>query len=64
MTLSDFLSALSTDNVQVTLKDASGTLITFTSGGYASVESDILAREVSGWALDKNNKITVTLAAA
>ncbi len=64
MTLSEFLGALATNNIQVTLKDTSGELITFTSGGYAAVESDILAREVSGWALDKNNKISVTLANA
>ena len=64
MTLNQFLSSLSTDNLQITLRDTSGVLITFISGGYASVESDILERQVSAWALDKNNHISVTLSAA
>ena len=62
MTLQNFLSALTTENQSVTIADSTGTLITFTSQGYASVESDILARDVESWGVT-NKGISVTIAA-
>lgn len=52
MTLQALLSTLETNNVTVTIKTAVGDIITFTSGGYQGVESDILAREVESWSVN------------
>lgn len=49
MTLNDILSTLTSNAVSVTIKNATSDVITFTSGGYLGVESDILARTVESW---------------
>ena len=67
MTLTQFLSTLTTDNLSVTIKESGesgATLITFTSGGYASIESDLLAKSVVSWAVTKTNGITVIISAS
>ena len=46
MTLKEFMSCLTNSNLNVALSDENGDLITFVSGGYASVESDLLYRFV------------------
>ena len=50
MTLNDILSKLTTANLSTTIKNAAEDVITFVSGGYLGVESDILARTVESWA--------------
>jgi len=55
MTLNDILSKLTTANLSTTIKNAVEDVITFTSGGYQGVESDILARTVEAWALNGRN---------
>lgn len=52
MTLSDILSTLTTTTLSVTIKNATSDIITFTSGGYLGVESDILGRTVDSWNLN------------
>ena len=62
MLLSDFMSALKTTGVKVTLFDTEGKeLIKFFSEGYSSVESEILARTVKRWELTSTSSISVTL---
>ena len=55
MTLNDILSKLTTANLSTTIKNAAEEVITFVSGGYQGVESDILARTVEAWALNGRN---------
>lgn len=57
MTLNDILSALTTANLSVTIKNATDDVITFTSGGYQGVESDILARTVAAWSVTGRNVV-------
>ena len=62
MTLQDFISALKTKEIKVILNDIDDNeLIKFYSEGYASVESDILARDVSKWSITSTSSITVVL---
>ena len=55
MTLNDILSKLTTANLSTTIKNAAEDVITFVSGGYQGVESDILARNVKSWAVNGKN---------
>ena len=62
MTLTDFMSALKTASVKVTLLDSEGAeLIKFYSNGYTGVESDILARTIKKFEITANNAIVITL---
>lgn len=62
MTLNDFLSALKTEGVKVTLVDVEGNeLIKFFSEGYKGVESDILARTIKKFDLTSANALTVII---
>ena len=61
MTLNEFLSTLGSEKISVNLSDDNGDLISFVSGGYASVESDLLAREVKRWKVDGASAISVIL---
>jgi len=62
MLLSDFLSALKTEGVKVTLMDEDGKeLIKFFSEGYVNVESDILAKTIKKFDLTSATSISVTI---
>lgn len=62
MTLNEFLSALKTQGVKITLVDAEGNeLIKFFSDGFASVESDILARTVKKFDITSANSMSIVL---
>lgn len=62
MLLSDFMSALKTTGVKVTLFDTEGKeLIKFFSEGYTSVESEILARTVKRFELTSATSISIVL---
>ena len=66
MTLLDFVTALTTQNVSVKVKDGDTdtVLIEFKSAGIAGVEGDISARTVKRWTIDGCTAITVVLDAA
>lgn len=61
MTLLEFISALSTDDINISVVDSTTdkAIITFISQGYAGVESDLTARPVVSWSLVGAGKITV-----
>lgn len=61
MTLSDFFSKLTTPDLSVTIKNAVEDVITFISGGYLGVESDILTRNVASWSAG-GKKVEVIMA--
>ena len=61
MTLREFMSCLTNATLNVVLSDENGNLITFISGGYASVESDLLARKVKKWSVNSSTSISVLL---
>ncbi len=60
MTVNEFLSTLTTTDRSITLVEGDTELITFVSGGYASIESDILERMIESWSI-ANGKIRVVL---
>lgn len=66
MTLLEFISALSTDDVNISVVDSTTdkAIITFISQGYAGVESDLTARPVVSWSLVGAGKITVKIRTA
>ena len=60
MTLLDFLSKLSTNDVSVTVADTSDkVIITFFSQGYEGIESELAARPVASWSLIGTSKVAV-----
>lgn len=61
MTLLEFISALSTDDVNISVVDSTTdkAIITFISQGYEGVESDLTARPVVSWSLVGAGKVTV-----
>ena len=62
MTLLDFIAPLKTKDIKVTLTDSDDNeLIRFYSDGYASVESDVLARPISKWNITSNSAVTIVL---
>lgn len=67
MTLLEFISTLGTQNVNVTIidGDTEKIIIEFKSQGYAGVESDILAKNVSSWTVSSvvgnSSSIAITL---
>ncbi len=62
MLLSDFLSALKTEGVKVTLIDEDGKeMIKFFSEGYINVESDILARTIKKFEITSATSISVVI---
>lgn len=62
MTLLDFISALKTKEIKVTLlNEDDNELIKFYSDGYTGVESDILAKTVRKWDITSQSAITVAL---
>ena len=61
MTLRDFMICLTNANLNVGLSDENGDLITFVSGGYASVESDLLDRKVKKWSVNSSTSISIVL---
>lgn len=66
MTLLQLISALSTKNVKVTLKDADtdSEIITFFSQGIAGIESDVSARTVRRYEITGAQQMIVILDAA
>lgn len=66
MTLVQLITALSTSNVSVKVKDGDtdAVLIEFKSAGISGVESDLSARTVRRWTIDGSTAITVVLDAA
>lgn len=66
MTLLQFISTLSTQNVNVTVKDGDSDteIIQFKSQGYQGVESDVSARTVKRWEVTGAAAIMVVLNAA
>lgn len=66
MTLLEFISALSTDDINISVVDSTTdkAIITFISQGYAGVESDLTARPVVSWSLVGAGKITVKIRTA
>lgn len=63
MTLLQIITALKTDNVTVTVKDAADDteIIVFKASGIAGVEGDVSARTVRRWELNGASAITVVL---
>lgn len=62
MTLKDFLLALKTKEVRITLVDAEGDeMIKFFSEGYINVESEILARTVKRFDLTSATSLSIVL---
>lgn len=53
MTLNQFLSTLTSDNIQVTLIDGgtNAEIITFKAPGYASLDDDIEDRRIQSWGI-------------
>ena len=66
MTLLQFLSVLSTKNVNVTVKDgdSDAEIIQFKSQGINGVEGDVSGRTVKRWEINGASAITVVLNAA
>ena len=64
MTLLDFIKALKTKNVKVTVSDDSDDIITFYSEGINGVESDVSSRNVKKWEITGAAAINVILEAA
>ena len=64
MTLLDFIKALKTKNVKVTVSDDSDDIITFYSEGINGVESDVSSRNVKKWEITGAAAISVILEAA
>ena len=66
MTLSEFLAALKTDNVTVTIVDhtTSNEIVTIKAAGYASLDDTIENREVQQWTIVNANAVRVSLATA
>ena len=66
MSLLELISALSTKNIKVTVKDgdSDSELITFFSQGISGVEGDVSARTVRRWEMSGAQSITVVLDAA
>lgn len=65
MTLNQFLSALQSNNIQVTLIDkvTQNEIITFKAPGYASLEDILEAREIESWSIVNPTSIKIILAA-
>lgn len=62
MLLSDFLSALKTEGVKITLVDEDGNeMIKFFSEGYTNVESDVLARTVKKFDLTSATSLSIVI---
>ena len=62
MVLSDFLSALKTPSIKVTLLTSEGDeIIKFFSEGYSGVESDILARTIKKFEIVSNTALNIVL---
>lgn len=63
MTLQEFLSALATKEVMVTLIDFSTNeeIVTLKSPGYASLEDTIEARVVKRWEITSATRLTAIL---
>ena len=65
MTLNQLLVAMKDNvNTNICIVESDGTkLITFNAGGYASVESDLLARQVSTVSINTMALVTIKLTA-
>lgn len=62
MLLSDFLSALKTPSIKVTLLNTEDVeIIKFFSEGYAGVEADILARTIKKFEIVSNTALNIVL---
>ena len=62
MTLNEFMSALKTQGVKITLLDVEDNeIIKFFSEGYLGVEADILARTIKKFDLTSVNAISIVL---
>lgn len=62
MTVNDILSTLTTENLSVTIKNAVADVITFISGGWRGVESDILSRTVASWGVPNGRNVEIKMA--
>lgn len=63
MTLLEFVSTLSTQNINVAVVDSETetNIIEFKSQGIAGVEGDVSSREVKKWSISGATSITVEL---
>lgn len=61
MTLLELVSTLNTENVNVLVKDATGTIIEYKSQGYAGLNDTLTARTVEKWTIANALSIVVTL---
>lgn len=62
MTLAEFISALKTENVLVTISDTDGNdICRIYNKGADALDDAIEAREVSKWIITAANAITVTI---
>ena len=63
MTLTQFLSVLTTENAQVTLVDLNTNteIATFKASGYNCLATTVLAREVKQWSITGNTSLKVVL---
>ena len=63
MTLNKFLAALTTENVQAVLIDATTTkeIVTLKAAGYQSLDDIVENKEVKGWAIISPTKINVII---
>ena len=63
MKLSEFLSTLTSSNVQVTLTDlnTNAEIITLKASGYASLDDSIENREVMQWSITSASAVKVVL---
>ena len=63
MTLLQFLSVLTTDTIQVTIKDVTtgNEIAQLKSSGYASLDDTIEARTVAQWSIASASHIVVLL---
>lgn len=63
MTLRQFVEALITKDVKITIMENGEEIIKFYSEGYGGVESDILSRVVSKWEISSASAVTIHLEA-
>jgi hypothetical protein len=63
MTLLQFVSTLSDNNIELTVKDGDTYIIVFLNTGYTALKTELLSREVEFWAIDRSTAVSVVLKA-